>query len=61
MIIVGDIDVDYYSVLGVKPTGDLTLITQIYKKLALKYHPDKSGGNSEEFLKVQQAYEILTE
>lgn len=32
-----------------------------YKKLALKYHPDKNGGDSEQFQKLGEAYKVLLE
>ncbi|PGH03135.1 hypothetical protein AJ80_08730 [Polytolypa hystricis UAMH7299] len=52
--------VDHYAVLGVTPDAPLAEIKSQYRKLILKHHPDKNGGQqSNEFIKVQQAYEIL--
>jgi len=50
-----------YNILGVTPDADINSIKSAYKTLALKYHPDKNNGNSEEFIKVQNAYEILSD
>ena len=53
---------DYYEVLGVSKTATEDEIKQAYRKLALKYHPDKNKGNveSEEMFKeATEAYEVL--
>ncbi|KAJ9609251.1 hypothetical protein H2204_015627 [Knufia peltigerae] len=49
----------YYSVLGVAQTADIAAISSSYKKLVLKTHPDK-GGKAEEFIRVHDAYEVLS-
>lgn len=50
---------DYYSILNISKQASQDEIKQSYKKLALKYHPDKQNGNTEHFQKIQEAYEIL--
>jgi DnaJ homolog subfamily A member 5 len=54
----------HYDVLGVEKDADEATIKKAYRKLALKYHPDKNLGNNAaevEFLAVQQAYECLSD
>ncbi|MFF7707681.1 DnaJ C-terminal domain-containing protein [Pseudomonas sp. NPDC007930] len=52
---------DYYKVLGVAPTADDKEIKAAYRKLAAKYHPDKSKapGAEEKFKEASEAYEAL--
>jgi curved DNA-binding protein len=50
---------DYYQILGVSKNADPKQIKQAYKKASMKHHPDR-GGNHDEFVKVQQAYETLS-
>ena len=47
-----------YSILGIEETCSQEDIKKAYRKLALKYHPDKSG-DSENFKEIANAYEIL--
>jgi molecular chaperone DnaJ len=54
--------VDYYELLECERTADAGTIKSAYRKLAMKYHPDKNAGcqNSEaKFKAVSEAYEIL--
>src|SRR5690606_42009549 len=54
---------DYYDVLGVSRQADAAEIKSAYRKLAIKYHPDKNPGDAaaEEKLKeAAEAYEILS-
>ena len=53
---------DYYEILGVPKNAAEDQIKQAYRKLALKYHPDKNKGNpeaEEKFKEATEAYEIL--
>ena len=49
---------DPYNVLGVKRDASSDEIKKQYRKLAMKYHPDK-GGDSEQFKKVNDAYDTI--
>ena len=53
---------DYYEVLGVGKTANEDEIKQAYRKLALKFHPDRNKDNPEaveKFKEGTEAYEIL--
>ncbi len=53
---------DYYGVLGLRPDASAEEIKKIYRELALRYHPDRNGGDPEreERLKeINQAYHVL--
>jgi len=55
---------DYYEVLGVEKGADDKEIKKAYKRLAMKYHPDRTQGDKameEKFKEVQEAYEILSD
>jgi len=55
---------DYYEVLGVAKDADENAIKRAYRKLAMKYHPDRNPGDdstSEKFREVTEAYEVLTD
>ncbi|MDV7103323.1 DnaJ C-terminal domain-containing protein [Vibrio sp. TH_r3] len=55
---------DYYSVLGVAKDASEKDIKKAYKRLAMKYHPDKNPGDtsaSDSFKEVKEAYETLTD
>ncbi len=55
---------DYYDVLGVGKSADATEIKKAYRKLAMKYHPDKNPGDKEaeeRFKEINEAYEVLSD
>jgi curved DNA-binding protein CbpA len=54
---------DYYSILGVTKESTLSEIKAAYRKLALKFHPDKNPGDpffEKMFIEVKEAYDALT-
>ena len=55
---------DYYEVLGVERSASIDDVKKAYRKLALKFHPDKNPGNveaEEKFKEISEAYEILSD
>jgi len=54
---------DYYDILGVARSADEKEIKSSYRKLAIKYHPDKNPGDheaEEKFKEAAEAYDILS-
>lgn len=55
---------DYYEVLGVSKTANADEIKKAYRKLALKYHPDRNPGDKEaeeKFKEAAEAYDVLSD
>jgi DnaJ-class molecular chaperone len=52
---------DYYSTLGIGRDASQDEIKQAYRKLAMKHHPDRTGGDDTEFKKIQEAYATLSD
>ena len=55
---------DYYEVLGVSKGSSLDEIKKAYRKLAIKYHPDRNPGDKEaeaNFREATEAYEVLSD
>ena len=55
---------DYYEILGIDRKADEGEIKKAYRKLALKYHPDKNPDDAaaeEKFKEAAEAYEVLSD
>src|SRR3954469_16910488 len=55
---------DFYEVLGINRDATDEDIKKSYRKLAMKFHPDRNPGNKEaeeQFKEAKEAYEILSE
>ncbi len=55
---------DYYRILGIEKTATAAEIKKAYRKLAIKYHPDKNQNNKsfeEKFKEVNEANEVLSD
>src|ERR1035437_4773711 len=54
---------DYYEVLGLGKSASQDEIKKVYRKLAMKYHPDRNPGDKqaeENFKEAAEAYEVLS-
>ncbi len=55
---------DYYKILGVERNANEQEIKRAYRKLAMKYHPDRNAGDKkaeETFKEINEAYEVLSD
>ena len=55
---------DYYDVLGVTKSAGKDELKKAYRKLAMKYHPDRNPDDAqaaEKFKELSEAYEILSD
>ncbi len=55
---------DYYEILGVDKSADANTIKKAYRKVAMKYHPDKNPDNKaaeDKFKEAAEAYEVLSD
>jgi molecular chaperone DnaJ len=53
---------DYYEILGIERGADAEVVKKAYRKLALRYHPDRNNGDrdaEEKFKEATEAYEVL--
>ncbi|WP_200762403.1 molecular chaperone DnaJ [Nitrosophilus alvini] len=58
------VDLDYYEILEVERGATFDEIKKAYRKLALKYHPDRNQGNKEaeeKFKLINEAYQVLSD
>ena len=54
---------DYYKILEVSENADILKIKKQYRKLAMKYHPDRNAGDKmavKKFREITEAYEVLS-
>lgn len=55
---------DYYAILGVRKTANISEIKKKFRQLALKYHPDRNQGNKvaeAKFKEISEAYDVLSD
>src|SRR5437763_1098688 len=52
---------DYYQILGIDKKASPDDVKKAFRKLAHKYHPDKTGGDDSKFKEVNEAYSVLAD
>src|SRR3954466_3090442 len=55
---------DYYEILALEKTADVEEIKRSYRRLAMKFHPDRNPGDAEaevKFKELAEAYEVLSD
>jgi len=55
---------EYYDILGIQKDASTSDIKKAYRKLAMKYHPDKNPDDSaaeEKFKEISESYEVLSD
>lgn len=52
---------DYYKLLGIEKNSSQDTIKKAFRRLSLKFHPDKPTGDAEKFKEINEAYQTLSD
>ena len=55
-----NIPINLYQILGLKDFVSIPMVRAAYKKLALRHHPDREGGDAGKMQKINFAYEFIS-